>query len=372
MHTIFNQPLSAFPKGIMTAILAYHGSGTPIQSFDYQYTDIGNDQEGSGFYFTTSRNDAIGYCTRRLNGEVKPGGMLHPTLHEVSLNISNPIHRDLEMVISKEHVKKIILNSPMLDEALENWGDVNFTPKDDLINEALDAYVWPEPYSLIKQLNMLSNDFYKGSTKEFFDIVRELLGFDGVVSPYDDHTHYVAWFPEQVEIHARLNLVEMKIQEAGEVLDDPLLSDYMLLYHGTDMESAENIINHGVDINKCTKGYFGQGFYLATNVELAIANYADFSGEDGAVIAFVVPSIKDVLDLREVDDSARYTEKLSKDIGSDQLPNLAIKNGIDGVFDRSFGGVVIYNPNAITPIGLVHADTIAQIKAKRSSNQHRP
>ena len=39
--------------------------------------------------------------------------------------------------------------------------------------------------------------------------------------------------------------------------------------------------------------------------------------------------------------------------GRDDFDRIMLSHGIDGLFDRSFGGVVIYDPAKVNPIALV-------------------
>jgi len=50
--------------------------------------------------------------------------------------------------------------------------------------------------------------------------------------------------------------------------------DSIILYHGTDVDSALEILNHGINIEKLRllqtgDTQFGEGFYTANNVEVA-------------------------------------------------------------------------------------------------------
>lgn len=91
-----------------------------------------------------------------------------------------------------------------------------------------------------------------------------------------------------------------------------------VIYHGTSAAAAKDIRASGVDITKCTPGYFGVGFYLAEDEDLARNNYADWRepGEPpGEVLAVRVRRM--------------------------------VAAGVDGIFDRSFGGLCIYNTKSI-------------------------
>lgn len=180
-------------------ILAFHGSGTRIERFDYQFTDQGNDQLGSGFYFTTDRAEAEGYATATINGLDKLGGDDAPTVHSVELRIKSPLPAEKTGALSARQVGVIIRAAPDLETALENWGDVDFEGRDKVLRQAIGAYTGIEA-QIIKTLNHLAVDFYPGAVEAFNRAVTKTLGYDGVVVEFENKTHYVAWYPEQITL----------------------------------------------------------------------------------------------------------------------------------------------------------------------------
>jgi hypothetical protein len=73
-------------------LVAYHGSGTAITEFKPELTGLGFDQLGSGFYFTSRKETADNYQTRRNpNNDKKLGGEDNPTTVSAYLNIQKPI-----------------------------------------------------------------------------------------------------------------------------------------------------------------------------------------------------------------------------------------------------------------------------------------
>ncbi len=121
------------------------------------------------------------------------------------------------------------------------------------------------------------------------------------------------------------------------------------LYHGTDINSAIHIKNNGIDISKSVGGYFGWGFYTTPKFELAKSNYADFSDDenDGVVLELELSKNANVLDLSDSDDWETW-KPYSDKIYNKNLYKELISNGIDGLHDNSFDGVVIYNPSVLT------------------------
>jgi hypothetical protein len=128
------------------------------------------------------------------------------------------------------------------------------------------------------------------------------------------------------------------------------------VFHGASVEDAEDIVANGIVIDKSAGGYFGQGFYVAEEEGLARSNYADFSdGEDGgAVVKLAIKDGARILDMRNAVDAEYWTTSgLANAISSKNFAAMAVEAGVDGVYDRSFGGLVIYNPEAVDCLDLV-------------------
>lgn len=127
-----------------------------------------------------------------------------------------------------------------------------------------------------------------------------------------------------------------------------------VLFHGTSMDGARSIVTGGIDNAKSSKGYFGRGFYLASDAELAENNYADFAEDDaeGVTLPVRVSDGARILDLRSPEDWEVY-QPFAEEVSRNNFDQIMRDNGIDGIFDRSFGGVVIYNPDVleVIPVG---------------------
>jgi hypothetical protein len=132
----------------------------------------------------------------------------------------------------------------------------------------------------------------------------------------------------------------------------------LIVFHGTDLESANDIKQKGLDLSKCDRGYFGKAFYVTTDEQLARSNYADFSGDEegGIVLGFEMNPINKVFDLRNSKDSEEYskitnlkytlrnqTKEIYRFMGYDEFPDIMNRYGIDAIYDRSFEGFAIYN-----------------------------
>jgi hypothetical protein len=132
----------------------------------------------------------------------------------------------------------------------------------------------------------------------------------------------------------------------------------MKTYHGTSSKGAASIKSDGVIISRSCKGYFGIGFYTTPDAELARCNYAEFSGDEdgGEVLAFEVSPDARILDLSRSEDwdiyrSLTYGGRSVADLVSlDGFDQIMRSLGVDGIADRSFGGIVFYNSKVLEHI----------------------
>jgi 2'-5' RNA ligase/predicted GNAT family N-acyltransferase len=182
-----------------TPKMVYHGTGADIDSFQYEFAGLGNDQLGSGFYFTDNESTASGYASDQVGSDrAKPGGF-QANVMPVYLSLKKPIHvtndAAKERSLTLEQVKQIILASPNLDDSLTNFGDADFEGKDKVIRKAVSLYTG----DLLTQLFLLANDFFRDYVQEFNEAVHNVTGYDGVVANTGGERHYVAWFPNQIK-----------------------------------------------------------------------------------------------------------------------------------------------------------------------------
>ena len=128
-----------------------------------------------------------------------------------------------------------------------------------------------------------------------------------------------------------------------------------ILYHGTDGESASDILSNGIDQSKSEKGYFGSGFYTTPDEELARNNYADFSGDEdgGAVVRLAIRDDAKIIDTANPSDYEIYRAVKVKGrpapdmVSEDDYHKYMVNAGIDGLSDNSFGGTVVYNERVV-------------------------
>lgn len=141
--------------------------------------------------------------------------------------------------------------------------------------------------------------------------------------------------------------------EDSNVMHNPPAS--YTLYHGTSHEAARDIIENGIDMDKSTGGYFGTGFYLTHDKDLAKSNYADFAEDEdaddktGVVLKFKLSPSAKILDLDDPKDFEEWKRsKLTEQLWKPDFHRIALRRGIQGVQDLgSFGGLVVYDPSVL-------------------------
>jgi len=199
----------------------YHGSGTYITEFLPEYTGQGNDQYGSGFYFSTSKEHAEGYTTSRIKGDdgtelEKLGGEDAPSLVSAYINLKNPLMVDGRKYPNLGHVfltakqaHKILKRLPSLYYPLDLDSD-ELNPLVDYFASIFEAnpqtaadfkpFIEQLAYKYYSDTNMKILDimFIKHPT-EFREAVRDVLGYDGVIVDFEENKHVIAWFPEQIK-----------------------------------------------------------------------------------------------------------------------------------------------------------------------------
>jgi hypothetical protein len=282
-------------------LVVYHGTGTTIEEFLPELTGKGNDQYGSGFYFTSDKSTAEGYTTATINGQKKLGGDDNPNVIPVYLNIRNPLVVDGKKTpnlygddtrVSPAKAYSIIFKHPdIMDKENSILGDFFDTywetgPKKYMISQLANDYEWT--------LGTLETDIFSGYPEEFHRAVKEAMGYDGVqVNLAGGEKHFVAWFPNQIK-HATENSgafskndnrikYSLKTDSEGRKLtdeqreffkDSKLLDDdgrLMVMYHGTTAYGEITKFKRG------RSGWLGPGIYLSSRQSDA-QRYADAMG----------------------------------------------------------------------------------------------
>jgi hypothetical protein len=173
----------------------YHGTPLNFEHFDDKFIGVGNDQLGSGFYFTDDIDTARMHAAKERDGDVLP------TVLFVELAIHAPVPE--EGGVTRKQIADLLKAAPQYEEALTNFGDVSWEGENKVLGMAADAYYNIAKADTLRALYTISNDFYQGDEALFLRKASEFTGFDGVVRTTNGETHAVAWFPEQITITDR-------------------------------------------------------------------------------------------------------------------------------------------------------------------------
>lgn len=221
------ESITLFPKsvvrdGLGMLLPCFHGTAADISEFDPSFTGKGNDQYGSGFYFTTDYETALGYTTETLKGDdgqplPKPGGEEHPHVIRAYINLTNPLvidgmlHSNLRHVtVPNAKVYGILHNHPALFHAADDEDAPN--PLGDYFEEfwenepaeglEFDRFIHRLADEYFDNTNLLLLDVFFGAdyATEYREALHEQLGYDGVIVNFKEEKHVIAWFPEQIHI----------------------------------------------------------------------------------------------------------------------------------------------------------------------------
>ncbi len=178
----------------------YHGTGSNIEEFDPKFLGLGRDQYGSGFYFTNSKDYADRYARPKDWSDISSDPNLIPkgtaNTIEAYLKLKKPVPS--EGKLSKAQIRKLIKDSPELDENLWNFGDYSYEGKNKVIENAVNAY-YEFQSKPINTLNNLSNDFYRGHEGDFLKKVTKHTGWDHNIDRLEGRGDIVAVFqPNQI------------------------------------------------------------------------------------------------------------------------------------------------------------------------------
>lgn len=167
-------------------LVMYHGTGADFAKFGYEFADKGVGAHGMGFYFTSAPSTASGYAS----GE-------YPNVMPVYLNIKKPMPSNYKRLLNRAQLRRIITMSPGLDDALYNYGDVEYEGKERVLSGAIEAFV-DSADTLLGQLNMIANDFFRGHNEAFLKAAIAVTGFDGVKHGFDSEVFFIAWDHHQI------------------------------------------------------------------------------------------------------------------------------------------------------------------------------
>lgn len=171
----------------------YHGTGADIEAFDLSRSGSasGAEQYGIGVYTTTNPTLASGYANSTVqNANVMP----------LLTRMSNPISDETAKKLTKAQIKKIIEQSPDLDEQLWNYGDVGYEGKNKVLNDAVNSLYEYQGDKMLENLHPIANDFFKNNPVEFNNAAAKVLKKDGVIVSFPRYNEKfnIPWNANQV------------------------------------------------------------------------------------------------------------------------------------------------------------------------------
>jgi hypothetical protein len=171
----------------------YHGTGANIDAFDLSRSGSasGAEQYGTGVYTTTNPTLASGYANSTVqNANVLP----------LVTRMANPISDETAKKLTKAQIKKIIEQSPDLDEQLWNYGDVGYEGKNKVLNDAVNSLYEYQGDKMLENLHPIANDFFKNNPVEFNNAAAKVLKKDGVVVSFPRYNEKfnIPWNANQV------------------------------------------------------------------------------------------------------------------------------------------------------------------------------
>lgn len=184
-------------ESVDTSEVWYHGTKHDIQFIDSKHFGTGHDENGPGFYMTSSANDASSYA--HSGRGYYEGANVMPVHHA----IKNPM--PLGHVFQRKHIDHMIRNAPNLDDKLSDWDEVTPKNRESVIRRVVDSYHNYQDADSgrngVNVINSIDKDFYSGGhSGELLKRVNEATGHDGIIIQRTPTVkHAVAWFPHQVK-----------------------------------------------------------------------------------------------------------------------------------------------------------------------------
>lgn len=201
--------------------IGYHGTKVDITQFDIGYQGKGNDQYGSGFYFTTNAEVARGYAlepTKDLStGKIMEQENDVPTLITVDIQMENPI---IISGITDANLSNITFTSKQTEQIIRTLPSL-YVEEDNILGDYFEEY-WECNTKIEHLVDRFISEFYHDADFRQLDIlfanypdilhqaIRTYTGFDGIVVDFQDTTHLIPWFPEQIQILEKASLMDIE------------------------------------------------------------------------------------------------------------------------------------------------------------------
>lgn len=165
----------------------YHGSKNLFEVFDYNKIGENGTTEGKGFYFTDKLSIAKGY------GQ---SGYLYTVELEGRKGLSSK-----NKEITRDELRKYLLEMNSLNQYLSNWGDVLYSGLDSVVDDAVSG----EYDASDNDVDMISAIAHaSGNIEDALRLLNRMFGYDSITVNDakwgSDHTVYIALVPEVIKI----------------------------------------------------------------------------------------------------------------------------------------------------------------------------
>lgn len=199
-EAFFSQSVVRDDKGRLKPV--YHGSKAKFTEFDLRSAGKNGTLNGVGYYFTDDEEYARGYGK---DGET----------YEVYLDIKKPLSRT-SLTLSQKQVESFLGKLAELfkgkGQSLSSFafrvgdksvpGDIK-TLSAALLDQSSSDFALVDAVARKFINNMFQNKEtgeWEVAAKDVYQALREATGYDGVVVPGRDQTHYVAFNPDQIKL----------------------------------------------------------------------------------------------------------------------------------------------------------------------------
>lgn len=197
----------------MPKIIAYHGRQVTDPTFDYKYVGLENavDQEGPGFYFTTKKEEAIGYGSK---GIVITAELMVNTAKFFTLKTKPKFNT----------IRALIRRAPDYKESLMNFAE----DPSRAFQLAIETYL--DNDSAIDAYLTIQRDFYSYSPKQYLENL-VWFGYNGHIIPIkaqEGWFHYIIYNTKCIKTIDVIPTKELKKIEESKLLSNKILLEYAI------------------------------------------------------------------------------------------------------------------------------------------------
>jgi len=162
-------------------LVVYHGTNNQFEAFQHKFIGERGTSFGRGFYFAANEDISKGYGKN---------------VESFYIKIDKPVAFDSRKISDKD-VLKLIKAAPDLNDALSNWGDVEFEGQDKVLKSALSVYKNID--NDMDLINSIGHDIFHNDWETFFKILKDKLGYDGGVIENERGRQYVVFNAEAIK-----------------------------------------------------------------------------------------------------------------------------------------------------------------------------